>query len=221
MNTYQNKRLLLLAWIMTIIVFWIIFVVTDIKLVEVFDLLSERPFVAIGVLLLGYVVRPFLLLPTTIMNVFSGHLLGLWPGFLLASIAVVLSSTIGYFIGRYFSNQNAIDQITRKHSIVSSLNQQSFLVILISRLMYLPSDLINMPAGYLRIRIQNLIFGTLLGSSLIIFFAASFGASIEGSLKDASFSIDIRLLSISLLCVSISLLVSWLLRKRFVDKGFV
>ena len=219
MKANNKKRLILLSWIFIIVVFWIIIVLTDVTFAEVFDLLNQRPLVAIGVLVFGYAIRPFLLLPTTIMNVFSGHLLGLWSGFLFASGAVIISSSIGYFIGRYFSNQNAVEQIAGKYSIVSLLSQQSFLAILISRLMYLPSDLINIPAGFLKIRLQNLILGTFLGSSLIIFFAVSFGASIEGTLKDTSFSIDPRLMVISLICVGLSLFLSWLLRKRFVGKG--
>ncbi len=221
MNLRENKRRIFIAWLIAIAVFWLIIVMADVGFVDMFDTLKQRPLIAIVVLLIAYTIRPFLLLPTTIMNVFSGHLLGLWLGFFLASIAVLMSSSIGYMIGRYFSNKNSVEDMTAKHPIVASLSQQSFLVVLISRLMYLPSDLINIPAGFLRIRIQHLILGTLLGSSLIIFFAASFGASIEGSLKDAAFSIDARLLSISLICVLLSLVLSWLLRRRFVDKGLV
>jgi uncharacterized membrane protein YdjX (TVP38/TMEM64 family) len=94
------------------------------------------------------------------------------------------------------------------------LRRRSFESVVAGGLMYLHADAVNLPAGLLRIRFRVFLAGIAVGNALTMTSAVLAGASVEGSLTDATVNVDGTTLWLALGLFTVSLaLASWL-RKR-------
>lgn len=157
-----------------------------------------------------YLVRPFFLLPVTLLTLAAGLLYGAFWGFLYAAVASLASATVAYLFGRFFAR----DLPGRFGWVVSAqLERFPFETVLISRFLLLPGDLINYLAGFLRVRLWAFLAATAVGGAPGLLIGVLAGASFEGDLSGG-----IRLnawylvASAALLCLSLAL--SWWLRRR-------
>jgi uncharacterized membrane protein YdjX (TVP38/TMEM64 family) len=128
-----------------------------------------------------YAVRPLILFPATLLSLASGFVFGPFLGVLYTIIASNISSTIAYFVGRFFGeglikddgSDGWVQQYARR------MRENSFETIMIMRFIFLPYDLVSYLAGFLKIKFIPFILATALGSIPGTIAIVGFGASIE------------------------------------------
>ncbi|MCA9837782.1 MAG: TVP38/TMEM64 family protein [Trueperaceae bacterium] len=164
-------------------------------------------------LLLGiFIIRPVFLLPISILNVFAGFAYGPIWGSLYAVIATLISASIPYGMGRFFGTGFKPEQLETK--LVRRMRERSFDTILLSRLIFIPGDLVNYAAGFLRISFIAFVLATALGGIPSLLMTTLAGASIEGQFAFTGLRLNIWYLVASGGLLIFSLLSSYVLRKR-------
>jgi len=177
------------------------------------DRVAAHPWAAVGVLGL-YLVRPLLLVPISIVNVASGFVLGLLPGLALALTGTLASASIGYGIGRVLGSAGLARSLPERWAILGVLRRNAFVSVVAGGLMYLHADAVNLPAGLMRIRFAVFLAGIVVGNALTMSAAVLAGASVDGSLSDATVAVDATTLVPALMLFALSLtLASWLRRR--------
>lgn len=166
------------------------------------------PFLLLGI----FVIRPIFLLPISILNVFAGFLFGAFWGSLYGLIATLISASIPYFMGRFFGQGLKPKQLQSK--LIQRMQQQSFETILLSRLIFVPGDLVNYAAGFLRISFLAFFFATALGGMPSLLMTTFAGASIEGNFEFTGFRLNIWYLLASVALLIFSLISSYYLKKQ-------
>lgn len=207
------QRLLVLGlWLTLAISFWLYIKTTGQPLSTILEnSLSQLSSSAWGpVLLLGiFIVRPLFLLPVTILTVFAGFLFGAFWGSLYALIATLITAGIPYLLGRFFGTE-----LKTNNKLVRQMRERSFDTILLSRLIFIPGDLVNYAAGFLKISFSAFILATALGGLPSLLVATLAGASIEGVFQFEGLQVNPWLLLASAALLLFSLSLSRLLRKR-------
>lgn len=133
------------------------------------------------VYILAYTIRPLILFPSTLLTLAGGFVFGPVLGVLYTIIASNLSSTIAYFVGRYFGEglfkEDGSGGLFQRYA--RRLRENSFETVMIMRFIFLPYDAVSYLAGFLRIRFWPFILATALGSIPGTLAFIGFGASIE------------------------------------------
>ena len=211
------KRYILTLWIAIIIFAWLYLQLTNTNPTIMLNMVINLPYSTF--LLLGaYLLRPFLLLPSTILNLATGFLLGPLWGFIFAILGVLLSASVGYLIGRYFGEGFSKHKL-QEVKWLKHLHNHSFETVLTSRLLYLPSDVVNLPAGFLKINFWMFTAGNFLGSFFIILMGVLVGASLEGDFSNGGLKVNVWYLVTSFMLLVISWGLSYVLRKRKTTNG--
>ncbi len=162
------------------------------------------------IFILLYAIRPLILFPATFLTLAGGFVFGPVLGVLYTIIASNISSTIAFYVGRYFGegllqeqdaeSDNWIQRYTRR------MRENSFETIMTMRFIFLPYDMVSYLAGFLRIKFWPFILATALGSIPGTIAFVGFGASVEsfdGGLPSLNpvtlgFSVAIFIVSIAL-----------------------
>lgn len=206
------KRYILVLWLALAISVWLLLQLTHTHPITVLNKITDLPYKEI--LLIGaYLIRPLFLLPTTVLNITTGFLLGTFWGFLFAMFGVLVSAAIGYLIGRYFG-EGFSKQKLQEIKWLNHLDKNVFETVLTARLLYLPSDVVNLPAGFFKVNFGMFTAGNFLGGFFIILMGVLVGASFEGDLQNSSLKFNIWYLLVSLVLLIISWGLSYVLRKR-------
>ena len=157
-----------------------------------------------------YALRPLLFFPATILTLLGGFLFG--PvGILWTVLGSNASALVAYTVGRYFGQGvlDGGDETTVIQKYTQRLRQNSFETVLIMRLLFLPYDLVNYAAGFLKIRWQPFILATAIGSIpgtiSFVLLAGSFGTLDELVAGDLQVNPLTLIFSIGLILVSIGL----------------
>lgn len=155
-----------------------------------------------------YAVRPLILFPATFLSVASGFVFGPVLGVLYTIIASNISSTIAYYVGRFFGDglfkDDGSDDLIQRYA--RRMRENSFETVMTMRFIFLPYDAVSYLAGFLKIRYWPFILATALGSIPGTMAFIGFGASVEtfdGTLPKLNpvtlgFSIAIFIVSIAL-----------------------
>ena len=133
------------------------------------------------IFILIYILRPLLLFPATLLTIAAGFVFGPILGVILIVIGSNASALLAYAIGRFFGRgflaENGSAGIVQRYT--TRLREHSFETIFIMRLIFLPYDLVNYLAGFLRIHWLPFIVATALGALPGTLAFTLFGASIE------------------------------------------
>ncbi len=168
------------------------------------------------VLFIGlYAIRPLILFPSTVLTLAGGFVFGPVLGVIYTLIAGNTSATVAYFVGRYFGQgliaEGTSDSLIQRYA--TRLRQNSFETILVMRFIFLPFDLVNYLAGFLRIRWLPFVLATALGSIPGTLAFTWFGASIE-RLDGGLPALNPTTLAVSVAILVISLALSRLIKRR-------
>ena len=211
------RILVLLVWVALLIAFWLGARRADTGLLEYLlgriDEMSHLPWAPAG-LLAFYLVRSLLVVPITLLNLASGFLLGPLWGIAFGMMGVLLSSTIGYGIGRFLSSAELAENLSARWPLVRTLRSRSFETVLAGGLMYLHADAVNLPSGLLRIRFPVFLAGIAVGNTLTLVTAVLAGASVEGGLADVKIEVEPLYLAVAAALLLVSLVLAYLVRKR-------
>ncbi len=154
-----------------------------------------------------YATRSVIFFPATILTVVSGLVFGPWEGIIYTTIGANLSANFTYLIGRYFGS-GIMGKMVKKNKLLTSIDvharENSFILTLIMRLIFLPFDLVSYACGISKIRQLDFALGTFIGilPGIITFV-----------LLGASFS-DPRNLAIAGFFFIIGLVISKYLKKK-------
>jgi len=133
------------------------------------------------IFILIYILRPLLLFPATLLTIAAGFVFGPILGVILIVIGSNASALLAYAIGRFFGQgfltENGSAGIVQRYT--TRLREHSFETIFIMRLIFLPYDLVNYLAGFLRIHWLPFLVATALGALPGTLAFTLFGASIE------------------------------------------
>ena len=131
--------------------------------------------------ILIYTLRPLLLFPATLLTIAAGFVFGPILGVLLIVIGSNASALLAYAIGRFFGqgvlSEERLGGIGQRYA--ARLRENSFETVFLLRLLFVPYDLVNYLAGFLRIRWVPFIAATALGALPGTLAFTLFGASIE------------------------------------------
>lgn len=174
---------------------------------------SSSPWAPVALLGL-YLARPLLLIPITVANLATGFVLSAWPGIALALVGTLLSASAGYAIGRFMGSAALTARLSERWAIVRMLRRRSFESVVAGGLMYLHADMVNLPAGLLRVRLPVFLSGIALGNALTMTTAVLAGASVEGRLDEATISVDTTYLALAGGLFALSLALAYTLRRR-------
>ena len=217
MSRLPLRVLAIVAWGLLLIAFWLGARGSDVGpiryLLEGLDRVAERPWAPVA-LLIGYTLRPLLLVPITVLNLASGFVLGVIPGVASAVIGTLLSATIGYAIGRGLGSAEAAEDLSRRWPLVRLLRRRGFEAVLAGGLMYLHADMVNLPSGLLRIRFPVFLAGIVLGNALTLTTAVLAGASVDGDPADATLQVDLAYVAVAAALFLVSVGLAYWLRRR-------
>ncbi len=162
-------------------------------------------------LLLGfiYLLRPLFLLPVSVLTVATGALFGAVWGALYAGVATLVTATLAYLLGRLFGDGLPSEA---QQGWVGRLKAYPFETVLLSRVLFVPGDLVNYLAGYLRVSVVAFIGATAVGGMPGLLIGVLAGASLESTA--ATSGVNLSYLLASALLLAISLAVSWWMRRR-------
>lgn len=210
---HWQRWFVLALWLALIVAFWVYAQNSEegvLSLIQSWlEAITENPWGPL-VLLSIFMIRPLLLLPITILNAFSGFLFGPVAGLAYAVLATLLSSAIAYGVARFLRvepNEGSSEYLER-------LRSRSFETVLTGRLLFLPGDLINYAAGFLKISFIAFMLATALGGLPGLMVSVLAGASIEGQFSFQGIRINAWYLLASAGLLVFSLGTSYLLRQR-------
>ena len=164
-----------------------------------------------------YALRPLFFFPATILTLLGGFLFG--PiGIIYTIIGSNSSAMVAYGVGRYFGRGVLEDEDENGfvQRYAQRMRDNSFETILIMRLIFLPYDLVNYAAGFLRINWKAFLAATAIGSVpgtvSFVLLGASFGTLDELLAGEISLN-PITLIS-SVVIIGLSLALSRYVRRR-------
>lgn len=133
-----------------------------------------------------YLIRPIVLFPASILTIMGGVLFGPVVGVIAVVIAANTSAMIAFGIGRLLGKPPGAeddDEEEAGESFVArwstKLRENSFETVFITRLIFLPYDLVNYVCGALRITWTSFLLATALGSIPGTISFVLLGASLE------------------------------------------
>ena len=171
------------------------------------EYLAENPAGPVIFIVL-YTLRPIFLFSAAVLSIGGGFLFGPVWGVVYTLVGSNLGATLAFFIGRFFGDGMATDL----GGWGKRMRENSFESVFLMRLMFLPYDLVNYAAGFLRINYWAFLTATVLGSIPGTISFTWFGAS--AGLDEGTPSFDWRVLAASVAIFLVSLAVSRWLKKR-------
>lgn len=107
----------------------------------------------------------FIIFPYSVMIVFGGKIFGPVLGFIYSMVAIYLSSSLAFGLGR-FLDKKIIERILKKElkGLDSKVEKHGFKIIFLMRIsMIFPFDLLSFTAGMSKMNYKDFILGTILG----------------------------------------------------------
>jgi len=174
--------------------------------------------------ILLYTLRPLIFFSALVLTVGAGFLYGPLPGILYTIVGANLGASLAYLIGTFFGRgvlpaPGAASGEGRLQGYAERLRNNAFETVLTMRFLFLPYDLVNYLAGFLRVRYAPFILATVLGSLPGTVAFVLFGASTDGDFSSGLPSVDARVLVASAVIFALSLLGSRLLKRRERRRG--
>jgi uncharacterized membrane protein YdjX (TVP38/TMEM64 family) len=165
-----------------------------------------------------YWLRPLIFFPATILTVLGGFLFG--PiGIIYTIIGANGSAMVAFAVG-YFFGQGILEEDEESAGFVQTyttrMRENSFETVLLTRLIFLPYDLVNYTAGFLRIKWLPFLLATAIGSIpgtvSFVLLGSSFGTLDE--LLAGELKVNPPVLITSVVIILVSIAASRLLKKR-------
>lgn len=216
-----GKAIILLFWLLLLGGYYVYARQNDLTVSDSIQLISDwltgSWFGPLAYVLL-YALRPLLFFPATLLTLLGGFLFGPW-GILYTIVGSNASAMVAYGVGRYFG-QDVLSGDEKKAGIIQDYAQRmrdnSFETVLIMRLLFLPYDLVNYAAGFLKINWQAFLLATAVGSVpgtiSFVLLGASFGTLDE--LLAGEVQVNPTTLIVSIVLVAASIGLSRYIKKR-------
>lgn len=173
------------------------------------------------VYILIYAVRPLTFFSSVLLTLAGGFVFGPVWGIVYTAIGANLSATVAFWIGHYFGGGVLDDEASQGFAqrYARRMRANSFETVLIMRLIFLPYDLVNYFAGFLRINYWAFLLATIIGSIPGTIAFVFLGASLapvqlaELFLSGEVPRLDWRILALSGLMFVVSLVLSRIFKR--------
>jgi uncharacterized membrane protein YdjX (TVP38/TMEM64 family) len=212
MSVKRRHWFVMALWLVLLVAFWVYVQQSGRSINEILtswlESLATSPY-SVLLLLAVYVVRPLLFLPITLLTVFAGFLYGAAWGTVYATLATLVSCAVGYVVGYFLRG----DKLQLQKGWLERLRQRSFETILVSRLTFLPGDVVNYAAGFLKISFVSFLIATAIGGMPGLLVGVLAGASLE-TFSATGFRLNPWYIIASLVMLLASVVLWWWLRKR-------
>lgn len=179
-----------------------------------------------GLLLLAgiYLVRPLLLLPVTVLTAFCGYLFGPVWGAAAAHVAATASASVAYLMVRRWRGRHSAGAANGSAVVppgwMGRLRHGTFEAVLVSRLSFVPGDLVNGAAGALALPFGPFVAATALGGLPGTVVGVLAGAGMRGQdFRAAAIAVRPGFIVASLALALLSLAVAVTLRRRLRAAG--
>ncbi len=156
-----------------------------------------------------YTVRPLFLFSAVLLSLGAGSIFGPLWGAVYTIIGSNLGAALAYGIGRLFGSGLWNGSTTNPSNLtkyIEKMREKSFETVFIMRLLYLPYDLVNYLAGFMKINFFSFILATALGSLPATISFTLLGSSV--GINDGHLHFDWRILASSITIFIVSLLIS-------------
>ncbi len=215
---HGQKLFAAVFWLLLIGVYVTYTVRNDLSPLETFrqliGFLSDNTYGPLLFILL-YTLRPLIFFSALVLTVGAGFLYGPVLGIVYTILGANLGASLAYLIGTFFGRGLLpTSGEGRLQTYAERLRNNAFETVLTMRFLFLPYDLVNYLAGFLRVRYTPFILATVLGSLPGTVAFVLFGASTDGDFSNGLPSVDARVLIASAAIFALSLLGSRLLKRR-------
>jgi uncharacterized membrane protein YdjX (TVP38/TMEM64 family) len=154
-----------------------------------------------------YSVRSLVFFPASLLTITAGALFGPVHGLLLTMIGENISANLSFVISRYFK-ANLLEYMSPSARFAAKIacytEKNGLTLVMISRLVFLPFDLVSYSSGLSCIRQKDFALGTLIGTIPGLLTFTLLGSSM----------LDLRFLAMSAVSLAVSLLLARYLKKR-------
>jgi uncharacterized membrane protein YdjX (TVP38/TMEM64 family) len=180
--------------------------------------LLQTPYYGAAIYILAFALRPLIFFSAAALTVIAGSVFGPLWGFGLTVVACNVSAAVAYGCGRFFGNgvleRERLCGVVRHYA--DRLHRNSFETVLLMNLVFLPFDLINYLAGFVRLEFRPFLLATILGSLPGIVACVLLGAAVQVEMRNGLIWPDLHpgAFVVSLVVFAISIGVSRLLRRR-------
>ncbi|MGH3146356.1 MAG: TVP38/TMEM64 family protein [Rubrobacter sp.] len=170
-----------------------------------------------------WAVRPLILFPASVLAVAAGFTFGPLPGVALTVIGSNLSASVAYLVGRYFG-RGMLDPadperpVGKMEHYAGLIRDNGFEAVLMVQFAYLPFDLVNYLAGFLRVGWKRFILATFLGSLPAIVAFVLLGSSVSMDTSTGTMGLNPWALLASVAVFGGSIATSRYFRRRAAEK---
>lgn len=145
----------------------------------------QHPLTAGGTFLGLYVLLAVLALPLWWLQIVGGVGLGLCKGFVLSTVAAAIGAVAGQWLSRTLIGAWFQQRIVKRKATIEKIDQRlghnGLLVVMALRLLHLtPFGLSNYLFGVTRIRVRDVLIGTLIGGIPTLLFYTGLGSGHYG-----------------------------------------
>lgn len=156
---------------------------------------------------LFYSFRSLVFFPASLLTITAGALFGPVQGLFLTMIGENISANLSFLISRYFK-ANLLGYFSPNARLAARIScyseKNGLTLVMVSRLVFLPFDLVSYTSGLSCIRQRDFSLGTLIGTIPGLLTFTLLGSSL----------IDLRFLAISAVSLAFSLLLARYLKRR-------
>ena len=151
------------------------------------------------IFIIAYVLRPLLLLPWAFATIMAWALFWFWPWLIYLLIWAVLSADFFYMLWKIFGKKILQDDGSWLiRSLKTQWDDNPFMTILMTRLLFFPYDLVNIASGVLKINFKAFNIATLIWiipwSAVFVYAGTAFYGKELTSFSDVIENIDISTL---------------------------
>lgn len=226
LSRHGQKLVALTFWLLLLGAYWWYVQANDLTLADSAEnlaiLLTTSAFGPLLYIII-YWLRPLIFFPATILTVLGGFLfgpIGIIYTIIGANGSAMVAFTVGYFFGQGILEDNP-DSAGFTQKYTTRMRENSFETVLLMRLIFLPYDLVNYSAGFLRILWLPFLLATAIGSLpgtiSFVLLGSSFGTLNELLAGELKVNPPVLVASVVLILVSIG--ASRLLKKREAGKS--
>ncbi len=183
-----------------------------VALVRSVEAMPFTPLIVLG----GYVIAGFLMVPVTLLIAVTGIVFGPYLGAAYAMAGSLLSAWISYWVG-YWLGRDVVRRLlgTHVHKLGRRIARQGIVAMVILRLLPIsPFTIVNIVAGAANIRLRDYLIGTVLGMGPGIVLTVLFIHNLVRAIRNPSLGTVAILVLVSVSMIAFSFLLQRLFSRR-------
>jgi len=154
-----------------------------------------------------YSVRSLFFFPASLLTITAGALFGPMQGLLLTMIGENISANLSFMVSRYFK-ASLLEYLSPSARLAAKIacytEKNGLILVMVSRLVFLPFDLVSYGSGLSCIRQKDFALGTLIGTIPGLLTYTLLGSSL----------LDLRFLAMAAISLAGSLLLARYLKRK-------